>query len=303
MIKTSRKFITLLLIMLTTVSLLSCNTVMLVSNDDSFPSLKTSCENAFIYDISSEKITLFSSGSSETVAPASTTKLLTALVALEILDPLSEISPGDEVYLPQKNSSSAFIRPHHTLTLEMLIEAMIIPSGNDAAYAVAAACGRKLSNDPSLDYTKAVERFVREMNEYAKLIGCTSSNFTTPDGFAGKEHYSTAADMAIISKKAFESDLIMKYASMQRDDVVYASGHTNVWINTNLMLDSESKFYNENVIGLKTGSLDNSYSLITVYDDGMNKFIIGVFGAKSDSSRYTDTNTLIDSILTKKELE
>lgn len=292
-----KRFFLLSLIFTLLFPFFSCNSNTVYPSNDSFPALKLSASHAFIYDLDNDELTLFSAEDDDRVYPASITKLLTALLALEILPPEYEITPGNEVYLPPKNSSSAFIRPHHTLTLEMLIEAMIIPSGNDAAYAVAAACGRALENDDALNYERAVARFVSEMNTYAASIGCTGSNFTTPDGFAGSDHYSTTADIALISKKASESEIIMKYAAMFKDDVVYSSGHTNTWTNTNAQLDSDSKFYNKSVVGLKTGSLEGSYSLVTVYDTRNARFIIGVFGSDNDNSRYNDTQTLINEVL------
>ena len=89
----------------------------------------------------------------------------------------------------------------------------------------------------------------------------------------------------------------MKYAAMFKDDVVYSSGHTNTWTNTNAQLDSDSKFYNKSVVGLKTGSLEGSYSLVTVYDTRNARFIIGVFGSDNENSRYNDTQTLINEVL------
>lgn len=230
------------------------------------------------------------------VYPASTTKLLTILAALDIM-PLDElIEPGDEVYLPETGSSSAYIRPNHTLTVEMLAEGMLLPSGNDAAYALSAACGYVLLDDSEAEYTDAVERFTEYMNEYAEKLGCTGTNFTKPDGFAGREHYSTLHDMLLISKAAAENEIITKYAALPYDNVVYASGHTNTWTNTNKLLDENSKYYCKGVVGLKTGSLDNSYSLIVLYDDGETRFIVGLFGEKTDDDRYADALNLIQCI-------
>jgi len=250
-------------------------------------------EYCFVYDYSNDSLTC-TSDSNTKVYPASITKLLTAMLALEIMSPDSIISPGDEVYLTGEYASSAYIRPHHTLTLEMLIEGMMIPSGNDAAYAVSAACGRKISGDDSLRYEEAVKVFVEEMNEYAISVGCTGSNFTTPDGFAADEHYSTLHDIALISRLASENEIIMKYTGLPTDNVTYASGQTNTWINTNDMLHENSKYYCEGIIGLKTGSLTGNYCLVTLYDDGETKLLIGVFGAKDESDRYEDTLRLIN---------
>jgi len=251
-------------------------------------------DSAFVYDLTGDEITYLDGD--ERISPASLTKLLTCLTALDVMDPSAVITPGDEVYLPGEGSSSAYIRPHHALTLEMLIEAMLIPSGNDAAYAVSAACGRVMSGDDTLEYNEAVAVFVESMNAYARSLGCTDSAFTVPDGYAGEENYSTAADMAKIAKAAAENPVIRKYMGLSRDDVVYASGHTNTWVNTNLQLDPESEWYNPSVRGMKTGSLPGNCSLITLYDDGETRLLIGVFGGSDDRARYGDTEEIIKNI-------
>jgi len=250
--------------------------------------------HAFVYRFEDGTVSKSSSDGSEKIFPASTTKLLTALAALDITAPDTLIHPGDEVYYPQEGSSSAYIRPNHILTLEMLIEAMMLPSGNDAAYAVSAGCGRILTgDDDSID--ENLKAFVEHMNAYARTLGCTGSNFTVPDGYAGDEHYSTLDDMILISRAACEHELIMKYASMRSDDVVYASGHINTWHNTNEFINPDSEFFNENVIGMKTGSLSGYYTLISLYDDGEHRFLIGVFGSEKEDERYGDTERIINA--------
>ncbi len=179
----------------------------------------------------------------------------------------------------------------------MLIEGMLLPSGNDAAYAVAAAGGREIADDDGLPPEEAVAVFVDGMNGYAEMLGCTDTHFTTPDGFAGREHYSSTADMAVIVKAASENERIMQYAGIHTADVTYASGHTNTWTNTNAFLDPSSAYYNENVVGLKTGSLSDNYCLATVYDDGEIRLILGVFGCPGENARYEDTELLMDKFL------
>jgi len=287
--------------MISFVLLSGCGKSYVFSNDPRIPSIKANASHMFIYDMCNDSCTVFSADDSDVVYPASTTKLLTALLSLEILPPETLITPGDEVYFAGEHSSSAYIRPHHTLTLEMLIEGMLIPSGNDAAYAIAAACGRVIAENEKLPSEDSVRVFVDEMNNFAAEIGCTSSNFTTPDGLAGKEHYSTTNDMAKIARMAVDNEIIMRYAGLLSDDVVYASGHTNKWVNTNEQLDPSSKFYNEYVNGLKTGSLTGSYSIITTYNDGENNIIIGVFGAPTENARYVDTSALISAYIKSKK--
>ena len=71
----------------------------------------------------------------------------------------------------------------------MLIEGMLLPSGNDAAYVLAAAAGRKIAKDPLLDGKRAVDVFMKQMKSYGTSIGLCGTNFTVPDGYAGNEHY------------------------------------------------------------------------------------------------------------------
>lgn len=245
---------------------------------------------SFVWDLTENELTL--TRGNDRISPASTTKLLTALYALELLPADTLITPGDEVYFPSKGSSSAFVRPHHTLTLEMLIEGMLLPSGNDAAYAVAAAGGRAREDDGDLSPEDAVAAFVEGMNEYAASLGCTGTHFTVPDGFAGDEHYSTPADMALIARAAAENEVIRTYAGMYTANVTYASGHTNTWVNTNEFLNPASAWYDEDVVGLKTGSLAEEYTLITLYESDGREVLIGVFGCKTENERYEVTKKL-----------
>ena len=256
-------------------------------------SIKAFSDGIFIYNYNTDTLTELTRHGNDRIYPASTGKLLTALLALDLMPPDTLISPGEEVYFTGKNASIAYIRPGHTLTMEMLLEGMLLPSGNDVAYASAAAGGRILAEDPALSAEAAVERFVLEMNSYAETIGCTGSHFTVPDGLAGEENYSTLHDMALISEAAAQEPLILRYADLLTDDVVYASGHTNQWTNSNKQLDESSPYYNAAVKGLKTGSLDSYYCLITLYDDGDHRYLIGTFGAPTDEGRYEDTAAII----------
>lgn len=251
------------------------------------------CTDFFVYNVKTDEIYAFSENNDTKVFPASTTKLLTALVALKALPADTVITPGDEVYMIGKGSSIAYIRPNHKLTLEMLIQGMLLPSGNDAAYTIAAACGRKIAENDALPVEDAISVFVDEMNRYAQSLGCKNTHFTTPDGYAEYDHYTTVTDMALITHAAYSNDIIMKYASVAEADVVYASGHTNTWTNTNYQLHSDSEYYNEYVIGMKTGGLEENYSLVTAYVDGNTEILIGVFGSPTKTGRYDDTQKLI----------
>lgn len=256
---------------------------------------------AFVYDANKNEFLLLK-GSSYLLYPASTTKLLSILYALELLGPDEIITPGNELELVGEGSSLAYIRPHHRLSVEMLVEGMLLPSGNDAAYVMAAAAGARLAalspdgGGSAADGKSAVSLFLRGMNDYALSLGLCGSSFISPDGYYNENHYTTIEDIALVAKMASQNEIIMKYAGMNYDNVTYASGHTNQWKNTNLMLDPSSDYYSPYVSGLKTGSAGaGNYSLICTVDfEGeAGRYIIGIFSSLDKDDRYRDASAII----------
>ncbi len=262
-------------------------------------SLSLESDAAFVYDVQNECF-IYLCGQDEILYPASTTKLLTILYAQTLLASDELVTPTDELSLVRENSTIAYVKSHHTLSAEMLIEGMLLPSGNDAAYALAAAAGRKLVCE-DVSGVEAVSLFLDGMNGYAASLGLVGSNFTSPDGYFDENHYTTVVDMAIIAREAYNNPTVRKYSSLPSDDVTYASGHTNTWKNTNLCLDPSSEFYSPYVTGLKTGSAGKgNYSLIASaeLDDGgvIHEYIIGLFRGEDEHDRYRDVLKIIDTL-------
>jgi D-alanyl-D-alanine carboxypeptidase (penicillin-binding protein 5/6) len=225
------------------------------------------------------------------VAPASLTKLLTAYVALEILDPEQVVTVGPEAHWVDPESSIAYIANGQKLTVEMLIEGMLLQSGNDAAYTLAVAGGRAIANDPTLPGWDAIAIFMQRMNARAVYYGLTGSNFVNPDGIDHEDHYSTTEDLLIIAKLAMTNEIICRYAGMARHDVTYVSGQSATWSNTNYLLQKDSGYYCPAAIGLKTGSTSGAGKcLISAFtkDDG-GVLIVGVLGCENDDVRYSDS--------------
>lgn len=252
---------------------------------------------AILIDADNSEILYMNCEPDEKLYPASTTKLLTALVALKYCDPDDVFKAGDELELLKKGSTTAYIKEKagHKLTVSMLIEGMMLPSGGDAAYVLAAGAGRKIAHDGTLTGKQAVAVFVEEMNRYATdELYLQNSHFTCPDGDHDEDHYTTIIDIMTVAKAAMAEPLIMQYARLQKDDVKYASGHTNSWENTNLLLDPSSKYYYKYAIGLKTGTTEEAGNcLISVAEKDGKTVLVGVFGAKEKDARYTDSLTLL----------
>ena len=255
---------------------------------------ETASKQIFVYDVT-EKRYICLEGEEEVIYPASTQKLLTIMYARTILEDDFVVTPGNELEMVGPNSSIAYIKSHHKLTVEQLIEGMMLPSGNDAALVLAAACGKKL--DPSAkDGQAAVAVFMKGMNAYAKKIGATHSLFTDPSGY-NEDQYTTLEDMALIAQRALNDQLIMKYARLQKDHVEYASGHVMDWQNTNACLNEESKYYLPEVIGLKTGSLRKDYTnLLLAYNVDGRIFLAGIYAEEVSCARFADAGVILEWI-------
>ena len=249
----------------------------------------------FVYDTGLEHMLYMGGDGDEPLCPASLTKLLTAYTVRQFMDPEMVVTVGSEVTWIDPDSSRAWIAEGYQLTVEMLIQGMIMPSGNDAAYTLAVAGGRVLAEDPSLDRQLAFNLFIDEMNAQARALGMKNSHFANPDGIDEEGHYTTMNDLVILSKAVMEDELIMKYASMAKADVVYASGETITWHNSNYLLHPEYEdYYTPEAIGLKTGSTEKAGKcLISVFckEDG-TYLIVGVLGSPENLDRFSDTLTL-----------
>ena len=253
-------------------------------------------DQLLIYDAKDDKILYANTREGEKLYPASITKLFSAYVALQHLDPKDEITAGDELELVQAGSSVAYIGKGHRLYVETVVEGMMLPSGNDAAMVLAAAAGRKIAGDPKLPGGEAVQTFVMEMNRMAEELGFERSHFSNPDGWHTGSHYTCLNDMARIAKLALENSTISRYIRIAEDEVYFLSGHKVTWENTNLLLNQEEPYYRGDAVGMKTGytrQAENCLMSAFKCSDG-RKLVIGVFGYEDKNQRFLDVITLAD---------
>ena len=160
---------------------------------------------------------------------ASTTKILTALVAIREGDLNDVVTVSREAAYTE--GSSMYLKVGEQLTLETLLYGLLLCSGNDAAVAIAEhISGRQ-------------EKFADLMNETARDIGMEHSSFANPNGLDDEDHYSTARDMALLACAAVENETLVRMASTR---TVTIGGRTMT--NHNKLLGSL-----EGCIGLKTG--------------------------------------------------
>ncbi len=253
---------------------------------------KLTTEYVFLYDVTHDKV-LYDGNGDKKCYPASTTKILTAIVAEKIIPKDIKITVGEEINLINEGSSVAYLNVGCVLDLEMLLQALLLPSGNDAAYVLAVNTARIYTGNDNLPYDEALEIFAQLMNDTAKQIGTTGTHFVVPDGFHDDDHYTTAKDLARIAAYADSIPIINKVCSTFAVNCESYSGEVFYWENTNSLIDPYSNLYNGNVKGMKTGFTDEAGTCLVAAAEVDGITLIAVLmKAESVAAKYDDTNLL-----------
>ena len=253
-----------------------------------------SYDQLLVYDATNDKLIYSDSREGSKLYPASVTKLYSAWVALQILDPDDVVTVGEELKLVHAGSSVASLREGQRPYVRNLVEGMMLPSGNDAAIVLAVAAGRRLAEDEDLDAEEAMYTFVDEMNRKGQELGFERSHFANPDGWHSGSHYTCIHDMVLIAKLALADPTISRYIRRAKDEVTFASGQVFTWENTNKLLNEEEGYYRSDAIGMKTGyTRQAEQCLMAAYrcSDGRT-LVIGVFGYADGNKRYSEINKL-----------
>ncbi len=190
--------------------------------------VETSAASAILMDADSGRV-LYAHNADRQMRIASTTKIMTALVAIEHGSLSDTVKVSREAAYTE--GSSMYLKEGETLTLETLLYGLMLCSGNDAAVAIAERVGG------------SVPRFVKLMNEKAAALGMEHTSFANPNGLDDEKHYSTARDMAVLARAALEDQRLMRIASTRS---VTIGGRTMQ--NHNKLLG-----YMDGCLGLKTG--------------------------------------------------
>ena len=183
------------------------------------------------YDLDNEQLMYFKNINA-TIAPASLTKLMTSLILIENynLSDYIEISlPSDYIY----EGKVAYLKSGQKMTIESLLEFILIYSANDACFAVV-----QLFNENTDD-------FLALMNKRAKQLGMNNTNFKNPDGLDQDGHYTTLSDLLILSKEVIDNYELLSII-MRKSFISNIEGEDKVYLNTNKLID-------RNFYGLKTG--------------------------------------------------
>lgn len=257
--------------------------------------LNTYSPACILIDSNTGKV-LYEKNSNTVRYPASTTKIMTAILAVENckLDDLATVSHNAIFSVPY-GYSHASLKENEQLTIEQLLNVLLIPSANDAANVLAE------------HISGTIEDFANLMNQKAKEIGCLNTHFVNPNGVHNKEHTTTAYDLALMGKYAMQYDKIREIVRKTQYKLPATSVYTKsdrIFNNTNdLILEnhssSKSNYYYPNAIGIKTGYTSEAGCCIIAGAKKNNMEVIAVvLGGDSTkdglSERYLDCKNLFN---------
>ncbi len=210
-----------------------------------------------------------------TIAPASLTKLMTSLILIENynLSDYIEISlPSDYIY----EGKVAYLKSGQKMTVESLLEFILIYSANDACFAVV-----QLFNENTDD-------FLALMNKRAKQLGMNNTNFKNPDGLDQDGHYTTLSDLLILSKEVIDNYELLSII-MRKSFISNIEGEDKVYLNTNKLI--ERNFY-----GLKTGWTNEAGLTFIGLNQSNNRNILTIvnrsFVNEKKDNHFVDTQKL-----------
>lgn len=251
--------------------------------------------NAYVLNVDSNSV-LYKKNSNEHIASASTVKMFTALTVLDYCSLDDIITVDSEIDLIAIGSSRAWLNHGDTLTVKQLLVALLLPSGNDAAYTLAVNAGKRISGKDGLSTQQAVKIFVNAMNQKAKEVGAVSSNFVTPDGYDADGQYTTAYDLSQIAKECLKNDILFEIMGSYKIYDTWINGREVTYLNTNDLLNPDSPYYYSNAIGLKTGtSRDAGSCLVSAAVINGQTYICVVMGGYEES-RFMDSLTIFNEI-------
>lgn len=244
-------------------------------------------EAAFLMDNKTEKI-LYEKNSEKRMYPASTTKIVTAILALENckLDDVVTVSYNAVMAVPE-GYSTANLQIGEQLTVEQLLQVLLIPSANDAANVLAEHVGG------------SIDSFVSMMNTKANELGLTNTHFTNTYGKHDENHYTTAKDLAYIMKYCIRNEDFRRIAGSASCAISATNMYgTRKYTSTNQLVDPSNKNYYQFLTAGKTGfttqagdclvscSYQNNLELICV--------ILGGKTVNGTSTRFSETKTLYE---------
>ncbi|MBC8590806.1 D-alanyl-D-alanine carboxypeptidase family protein [Wansuia hejianensis] len=278
------KKIVIYLIIFTTV----LNTYSFAANNE--PSLTG--EGAILVDYDSNRI-LFDKGSQQKLYPASTTKMMTAILVLEKGN-MEDIITIDSEVIDLTDGSHIALDYDEKMSVEQLLNAMMVASANDAALALAKHIGGG-----------SIDNFVKMMNEKAKDIGAINTHYENPNGLHDDNHYTTAYDLYLIAKYAMKNDTFRQLVNKDSYTIEPTNKKTetrNLYSTNKFLYGNRKINLNGKIIpikysgvsGIKTGYTPEAGSCLVTFAERNDRKLISVVLKSSTDGVYADTHKLLN---------
>lgn len=242
--------------------------------------LATSARSAILMDADSGTV-IYEKNSHDKLPPASITKIMTLLLIMEALDD-GKIKLSDKVqtseYAASMGGSQIFLEPGEEMTVDDMIKGIALASGNDASVAMA----EKLAGTE--------QQFVAQMNERAQQLGMNDTQFANPNGLPVANHFTSAHDIAVMSRELLKHSEVTKYTGLYQDYLRKTSEKPFWLVNTNKLV----RFYS-GADGLKTGyTSEAKYCLSATAKRDNMRVIAVVMGEPDTKTRNAEVSQMFD---------
>jgi D-alanyl-D-alanine carboxypeptidase len=247
-------------------------------------------ESAILIEPESGNV-LYSKNSTEKMYPASTTKIMTAILAIENcnLDEIATVSENAIKLVPSGYTNAKLVSGEK-MSIEDLLYGLMLNSANEAANVIAE------------HVSGSIENFAKLMNQKAEELGCKNTHFVNANGMHDDNHYTTAEDLSIIATYCMENSTFRKIVSTVKYTLPATEQYPNtdrIMTNTNMLITLSSKYYYEYAIGVKTGYTSQAGNCLVSCAEKDNVRLICVTlkagTATSNSSyRFADSKELLE---------
>ena len=253
--------------------------------------LTINSESALLFDLNTGS-TLFSYNAKQRMYPASVTKIMTCILALELGD-LKDVITVDEETPYEIYGSKISLEPGEILTLKDLLYALMLPSANDAASVIAK------------HYAGSIEEFAKLMNKKALELEAINTNFVNPHGLHDDNHYTTASDLKKIVIYAMKNETFREIVKTKRYIINATNKKEERILNNgnNLILNTSSNIYvdglyvsreYEGALGIKPGYTEQAGNCLVSYAKKNNMDLVAIVLKGSGPNVYTDTHNLLN---------
>lgn len=253
---------------------------------DPFANVAVSAHSAYVFDVATQDV-LYQKNPNDQLPLASITKLMTALVATEIVDENNTVPISTAAILQDGDDGLA---AGEKFALEELLDLTLMSSSNDGAFAIASAAGALINSD------EPAKNFVEAMNIRAKELGLSETYFRNPTGLDVSENeagaYGSARDIAVLMEYILRNE--PEILERTKDDTAFILNEAGVYheaANTNEVVNEIP-----GIIGSKTGYTELSGgNLAVTFDAGFNRPVVVVVLGSTRSQRFSDVLTLVDA--------